>query len=115
MRSVLAFAVVLALVLPLGVWLLGLAFPTPADHRGLVVGASVAFVVQLIAFLVLRFGDRENPIAMWGVGMLLRMLTIGVFAFLLNSAFGLPSGATLIGLVAFFFVSSLFEPLLLKL
>lgn len=109
------FVPVLALLLALGVWLLGLVFPSPEEHRALVIAATVAFVVQMVAFIILRFGDRENPIAMWGVGMLLRMLTIGVFAFIINDAFGLPSAATLIGFVAFFFVSSLVEPLLLKL
>lgn len=114
MRSVLVFAAVSLAVLAAGVWLFGMIYPAPDERHAVLVSAGVAFVVQVIAFIALRFGGRENSIAMWGVGMLLRLLTLAAFAFVLVGALGLPSGATLISLVAFFFVSSLLEPLLLN-
>ncbi|HLV25659.1 MAG TPA: hypothetical protein VKZ41_05075 [Gemmatimonadales bacterium] len=114
MRSVVVFAVASLVLLAAGVWLFGLAYEAPDERHAVLVSACVAFVVQVISFIALRFGGRENMIAMWGVGMLLRMATLAAFAFVVVGALGLPSGAALISLVAFFLVSSLLEPLLIN-
>lgn len=114
MRSVVVFAVASLVLLAAGVWLFGLAYEAPDEQHAVLVSACVAFVVQVISFIALRFGGRENMIAMWGVGMLLRMATLAAFAFVVVGALGLPSGAALISLVAFFLVSSLLEPLLIN-
>lgn len=114
MRSVLFFVLAVLGLLAAGVWLLGLMFPAPDERQAVLISAVIAFVVQVIAFIALRFGGRENAIAMWGVGMLLRLATLAAFAFVVVDALGLPSGAALISLAAFFLVSSLLEPLLLN-
>jgi hypothetical protein len=44
----------------------------------------------------------------------MRFAVLGVYALVFVKALGLPSGAALISLAAFFFISTLIEPLLLQ-
>ena len=114
MRAVALYALASALlILALG-WVLTLAFPTPEAQHSVYVSGWVAFVVQLFAFAVLRLTARENVISGWGLGALLRMLTLVAYALVIVKALGLVAGAALVSLAAFLFVSMLIEPLLLK-
>lgn len=94
--------------------LLGLVYPTPADMHAIQVSAIVAVVVQTFAFAIVRLTMRQNVIAGWGMGALLRFLVFAVYALLVVKALGLESSPALISLAAFFFVSTLVEPLLLN-
>jgi hypothetical protein len=49
-----------------------------------------------------------------GTGAILRLLTLVVYAILVAKVFMLPLVAALISLAAFFFLSTLLEPLLIK-
>ena len=93
---------------------MSLVYTSPADHRAIVISGVVAFVVQLLAFAIARLVARENVIAGWGVGALMRMLVLGVYGLVLVKALGLPSAPALLSLAAFFFLSTLVEPLLLN-
>jgi hypothetical protein len=115
MRAVLAFAAATLLIILGAGWLLTLAFPTPADRSAIVVSGSIALGVQLIAFAVVRLTLRQNVIAGWGLGALLRLVVLGVYAFALVGPLGLRSDAAVMSLAVFFFVSTLVEPLFLKL
>jgi hypothetical protein len=53
-------------------------------------------------------------LAGWGVGVLLRFVVLAAYALVGAKALGLPLAPALISLVAFFFVTSLVEPVLLK-
>jgi hypothetical protein len=113
MKAVAVYGGLSALLILAASWALGLAFP-PAARHSIVVSAWVAFVVQLFAFAVLRLVARQNVIAGWGLGAVLRMLTIAVYALVVVKALGLVAGAALISLAAFLFLSMLVEPLVLK-
>jgi hypothetical protein len=52
--------------------------------------------------------------AAWGLGMLLRFVVLVLYAFLVVKALALPAEAALLSLVAFFFLTTLVEPMLLK-
>lgn len=95
--------------------LLGLAFPTAADHRAIWISAAVALVVQGFAFLIVRLAAGMRVMAGWGIGAVLRLVVLVAYAFLATGALGLPATAALISLVVFFFLSTLIEPLLLRL
>jgi hypothetical protein len=95
-------------------WLLGTGFPTPADQRAIRVSAGIAFGVQMLSFAVARLAGARNMIAGWGLGVLLRFVTLAVVALFLLKPLGLPSAAALISLATFFFISTVIEPLLLK-
>jgi hypothetical protein len=53
-------------------------------------------------------------VAGWGMGMLIRFIVLAIYAFLSSRVLGLPVAAALVSLAAFFFVSTLLEPVLLK-
>jgi hypothetical protein len=114
LRSTLIFgAVSLALVSAVG-WVLALVWPEPAARHAILVSAVLALVVQLFAFAAARLAAPTNVLAGWGVGMLLRLVVLVGYGFVAPRAFGLPLAPALIALVAFFFVTSLVEPVLLK-
>ena len=115
MKAIALFTLATAFLIAALGWVMGLVFTGPQDARALWISAVVAFVVQLFGFALARRSARSNVIAGWGVGMLLRLLTLGVFAFLVVPAIALPSETALIALVAYFFVSTLVEPLFLTL
>ena len=115
MRAIALFALATAFLIGVLGWVLALVFTASGDARALWISAVVAFVVQLFGFALARMSAKSNVIAGWGVGMLLRLLTLGVYALLVVPALALPSGTALIALVAFFFVSTLVEPLFLTL
>ena len=115
MKAIALFALATAVLIAGVGWVLGLVFVAPGEARAVWVSAVVAFVVQLVGFALARVAGKDNMIAGWGVGMLLRMLVLGVYAFVVTPALELPSGAALIALVSFFFVSTLVEPLFLSL
>ena len=94
--------------------LMTLVWPEPMARRAILVSAVLALVVQLFAFAVARLSVRTNVIAGWGLGMLLRFVAVVVYALVAARSFGLPIAPALISLVAFFFVTSLVEPVLLK-
>ncbi len=110
---VLFSAASLALIAMAGA-LLGLAWPDPASRHAVFVSAVVALVVQLFAFAVVKLAAGTNMLAGWGMGMLLRFVVLVAYGFVGARALGLPMAPALISLVAFFFLTSLLEPVLLK-
>lgn len=113
MKGVALYAVVAAIAIGLLAVLLSFVFPTPADHRALLVSGVVALAVQCAAFLVLRLTPREGALKAWGLGSVLRLVTLLVYALLALKPLGLPAAAALISLATFFFVSTLLETRLL--
>ena len=115
MKATAIFAVVSLALIAFAGWILGLAFTSPADHRSIWVSAVVAYVVQLITFSVARLSAAGNVMAGWGIGVLIRFLTLAVYALAIVKAYELAPTAALISLAMFFFISTLVEPLLLQL
>jgi hypothetical protein len=99
---------IIAVVLTRFVW-------SSADAaRAVQVSAWVAVVVQGITFAIARLVAREQVIAAWGLGVLLRFAVVAVWAFLAVPALALVAGPALLSLVVFFFVSTLVEPVFLN-
>ena len=113
-RAVLAFAAVNAAIIALLAWVFGLLFTGPGGRHAILVSAWVAFGVQLVTFVLLRTAARSNVITAWGTGALLRFLVLGLYGLVVVRALGLDMAAALLSLAAFFFISTLVEPLLLK-
>jgi hypothetical protein len=103
----------LALITLVG-WLLGLFYATAPEHRAIRVSAMIAIGVQLLTFTIMRLVSRENVVAGWGMGMLLRFAALAIHGLVLAKALGLPSAAALVSLAAFLFVTTTVEPLFLK-
>jgi hypothetical protein len=113
-RAIAIFALVSAAIIALAGWLLGFAFRSVADARAIWTSAAAAFAVQLFAFAIARVVAATNLMAGWGLGMLLRFVALAVYALVVIRLAGLPPTAALVSLAAFFFLSTLVEPVLLK-
>ena len=114
MKPVALFAVLSLALIALAAWVMTFVFDSPFDAKAIWTSAIVAFAVQLIAGAIVKLSAKTNVIAGWGVGAVIRFLVLAVYALVFVKALGLPSTAALVSLVAFFFVSTLLEPLLLK-
>ena len=108
-------AVVFAVVAVLGA-LLGLVFRGPGDAAAITVSAVVALVVQPLASVLGRSvaGGGSNITARMGLGALVRLFTLIAYAVVMAAAVRLPITAALVSLAAFYFATSVIEPLLIK-
>ena len=105
----------LACVATIGVsaWLFVTYYSAPLERQAVLTSAIVAFVLQLVAFVIARrMSDRGNAIAGWGVGALICFTSLIAYGFV-SRALGLPSNAALLSLATFFFLTELIEPPLL--
>ena len=74
----------------------------------------IAWVVQLVSFAIARNWAESNMVAGWGLGMLIRFFVLAMYALVGVKVLGLATTSALVSLAAFFFVSTLAEPVLLK-
>jgi hypothetical protein len=113
-KRALSFAA-LSLVLIVGLaWLLTRLWPDPLAQKAVWFSAGIALAIQVIGFVFVRILMPANMIAGWGAGMLLRFLTLVIHALVGTKVMGYPPAPALLSLAAFFFVSTLIEPVFLK-
>lgn len=114
MKKTLAFAG-LSMVLIVGLaWLLTRLWTDPDAQRAVWFSAGIALGVQVLGFLFVRVITPAHMIAGWGAGMLLRFVTLVLHALLGTRLMGFPPAPALLSLAAFFFVSTVIEPVFLK-
>ena len=114
MKRILAFAG-LSLLLIVGLaWLFTKLWPDPMAQQSIWFSAGIALGIQIIGFVFVRVFVSANVIAGWGAGMLLRFLTLVLHALIGVRLMGFPPAPALLSLAAFFFVSTLIEPVFLK-
>ena len=112
MKRVLAFAAVAAALTASTAAILTIVWSTPAEERAIWLSAAIAFVVQMLAFGVASLFRRDQALVGWGLGAIMRLVTLSVYALVFVNALGLPATAALVSLATFFFLSTLVEPLL---
>ena len=116
MKAAIAFAVTTAVLLGLTGWLGVIWFHSRIGDEGvraIIVSGGVALTVQLLTFGIASHLATTNLLAGWGAGMLVRLLTLIFHGFFGVPLLGLPMGAALVSLAAFFFLSTLIEPFFL--
>lgn len=113
-RAILQYAATTIGMIALVAWLLGLMFGGAGSWAAIRVSAVVAAVVQIGAFTATRLMAPRNVMAAWGAGSLVRLLTLIVYALLATKVLGLAASPALISLAAFFFLSTLLEPVFLR-
>ena len=114
MKQGMTFGALAALIIFGGAALLDAAFGGPGVTREIWWGAAVAFVAQVVTYVVARRFVGSNPIVGWGIGSVIRFAVVLVFAFVGVKALGLVMAPALLSLVGFLFVTMLVEPLFLK-
>ena len=113
--ALLRFSVVQAvLVVVLAFGLIRFVWSSPAEASAVRASAWLAVGVQVVTFAIARLVARQNVVAGWGLGVLLRFATVAMWAFLGVKALELAQVPALLSLVIFFFVSTLIEPLFLN-
>lgn len=114
MKRTLSFAG-LSLLLIVGLaWLLTRLWADPMAQQAVWFSAGIALGIQIIGFVFVRVIVPQHMIAGWGAGMLLRFLTLVLHALIGTRLMGYPPAPALLSLAAFFFVSTLIEPVFLK-
>lgn len=81
--------------------------------RAIWASVGIGIVVQLIALLIARSFGREQLLAGWGIGAVLRLVVLLVYGWAVVPAIGVPLAPALLSLVVVFFVTTLIEPFLL--
>lgn len=114
MKSFGMFAIVGAVIIAVAGAILAMLYDGAGERRAIVISALVAFVVQLIAFGIMRLSAEKNVVAGWGLGAILRFLVFVVYVLVIIKALALPGSAAMISMAVFLFVSTLVEPLFLK-
>ena len=112
--ALLRYAAVCVPVLLLTAYALSFVYPAPDDRQALLTSLWVAVPLQIVTFAIARLVAREQIIAAWGIGMVLRFATLGAYAFVGIAALKLSATPALLSLALFLFVSTLLEPLFLK-
>jgi hypothetical protein len=113
-RAIVLYGAASVGLIALVAWLFTLAFHTSGSAKAIQLSALVAAVVQIGAFAATKLLAPRNVMAAWGAGSLLRLLTLIVYALLAVKVLGLAAAPALLSLVAFFFLSTLLEPLFLR-
>ncbi len=75
---------------------------------------GIGVIVQVIALLLMMRFKGEGFLLGWGIGTLLRLVTLMAYALGIAPALGFPLTPALLSLVAVFFVTMLIEPFLLN-
>ena len=113
MKRLLAFAAIAAALTAGSAAIMTIVWSAPAEERAIWLSAAIAFVVQMLAFGVASLVRRDQALVGWGLGAIMRLVTLSVYALVFVKALGLPATAALVSLATFFFLSTLVEPLLL--
>lgn len=113
-KRAILFAVVSAVLMFGGAALIALVTGNAEVARAVWTSAGIAFVVQLVAFAVAVPFLARNPIMGWGLGSVLRLLVLVLYALVGLKSLGLAATPALLSLAGFLFASMLLETLFLK-
>jgi hypothetical protein len=113
-KRLVVFAAVLGVVCLGGAALIVRMVPGAEVARAVWTSACIAVVVQAVGFGFAWSLRKDNVMLGWGAGMLLRFISLAIYALVVVRALGLSLAPALLSLAGFFFVTTLVEPILLK-
>lgn len=90
------------------------SFLEAAAREAMVVSAGVAVAVQVVSFTVARLLLRKNVMLGWGLGSVLRLVVLVVFAVITARTARATMTPALLSFVGFLFVTTVIEPIFLK-
>lgn len=114
MKRFVGFIAVTIAVVCVGAWIIARAVPGQDVARAAWASAVVVVVVQAATFSIAWMMRPVNVIAGWGMGMVIRLITLVLFGMFGVKALGLVLQPALLSMAGFFFVSTLIEPVFLK-
>lgn len=83
-------------------------------QQAVLVSAGLALGVQLAGFLVARGFQRRSLLLGWGLGSVLRLIALVLYAVAVARLWRMPVGPALLSFVAFLFVTTIVEPVFLR-
>ena len=90
------------------------AFLAGPDRQAVWVSASLAFVVQMVAFMVVQVLPAKDLMLGWGLGAILRLMSVVIFGLFVAKVWRAPIAPALISYALFLFVTTVVEPVFLK-
>jgi hypothetical protein len=105
------------LALLAGVVVVGLvawAFTDEAGRQTVLVSGAVALVVQMTAFSVARMFREKQLVLGWGLGSLIRLISLVLYAVVVARLWRAPITPALLSFVGMLFVTTVVEPIFLK-
>lgn len=89
-------------------------FVSPAGRQAVLASAALALGVQAIAFSVARLLQPRHLLLGWGLGSVLRLAALVLYALVVAKLWRAPLTPALLSLVAFLFVTTVVEPVFLR-
>lgn len=114
MKQIARFAAVLAIVCIGGAALIVRLVPGAEVRHAVWTSAWLAVGVQGVGFGFAWSLRKDHVMLGWGAAMMLRFVSLAVYALVGMRALGLSLTPALLSLAGFFFVTTLVEPILLK-
>jgi len=90
------------------------AFATGPSRQAVLVSATLAFVVQMVAFTVARLVPPAQVMVGWGLGTVLRMMVVVAYGIVVAKVWRTPVAPALLSFVVFVFVTTVVEPAFLR-
>jgi hypothetical protein len=89
-------------------------FAGPAGRQVVLASAALAFAVQMVAFTIARLLQRQHLLLGWGLGSILRLVALVLYAVVVAKLWRAPITPALLSFAAFLFVTTVVEPVFLK-
>jgi hypothetical protein len=89
-------------------------FVTGVGRQAVWASASLAFVIQMVAFMVVRMMPARQMMVGWGLGAILRLMSVIVWGVFLAKVWNAPIAAGLVSYAGFLFLTTVMEPAFLK-
>ncbi|HYC51718.1 MAG TPA: hypothetical protein VEB19_11465 [Gemmatimonadaceae bacterium] len=90
------------------------SFVGEGGRSAMLVSAGLAVVVQAVAFTLALVMRRRNVLVGWGLGSLLRLVVLVVYALVAAKTMRSALTPALLSFVGFLFVTTVIEPIFLK-
>jgi hypothetical protein len=90
------------------------AFVAGPAREAVWASASLAFAIQMVAFMVVRVLPVRQVMVGWGLGALLRMMSVVIYGVFVAKVWRAPIAPALLSYVAFLFLTTAVEPVFLK-
>lgn len=83
-------------------------------RSAILMSAALAVGIQLVSFMVARLLQPRHLMLGWGLGSMLRLLALVVYAFIVAKVWRTSLAPALLSFVGFLFVTTVVEPIFLK-
>ena len=109
------FGFLLIALIAVTAWILEKGFTTAGERHAILISAVLATVVQMVSFGIVKYMGRHNAaLAGWGIGAVLRVMTLILYGLIFARLLGLPLTAALVSFAVFLFASMLLESFLIS-